>query len=615
MRVRKRGFTLIEALVALGLLLGGVYAVLRIFPLGLGTVGYARNVQVATRLAEQEVERLLAKPANLPSRIVATDGAGTVLPYDPNDLIYAAAPYSAGQASVSNGSDAVTGSGTQWLAAVGSVLPGCFFRVSGSSDWYVVTTVQDDTHLTLDHPYAGSSGTVNYRVERPSWEPDAIFLPRTIVGETIEVPRQPPAGGAFQVPKHILAFGPILPMGSAPAVVYSTRYYPVDAPGLLATGEDHFQYVIDDSTGVLTFDSVPYARSFKVDYSWVNKGAASPSTQSTLNELFTLPANQTTYTLAQIQGPSQQVVADSERIYRTFTYNPSGTPGRGEFSMTQVGRLLGVVQFSPDDALNTVMIDYRVSDWQITHEDKQVGADGVVRLAVAPLRSAAYRSPPRESQAFYVDWPNQHDIVAVDLDSGDALYGDSTVQAFGTPDAAGYVGTFLVNYKGGLLQLSQGAVNRSGRTYRIYYRTVEDWGVRVAKAADHYYEAATPGASTDQTYTRSNATLTFPTSERGKSVVVDYTYQPSGAAASDPYRRVTGELHTIPTTGQTNPGVIQLDLPSGATVKGVGQVAGASLAATAVWANDRRRSTSKENISVGQKIVARRVETFAALNR
>jgi len=612
-----RGFTLLEALVALGLLMIGVYAVLRIFPLGLSTVAYTRNVQLAARLAEREVERLLAEPSNLPDRIIATDGVGTILNYDPDDFVYDAASYATGQATVTNGSAGVSGNGTQWLTAAGKALPGCLFEADGSGTWYVVLSVETDTQLTLDRPYAGSTGTVDYKIERPSWEPDGIFLPRSIVGETVEIPRLAPAAGLREVPKHILAFGPILPWSQAePAIVYSTRYRAIDDPGELSSGEDRFQYVIDDATGVLTFDSAPYERSFKVDYSWVERGAGSgeKTTRSRVGETFTLSASQTVYTLAEIVGPDQRVVSGSERIFRTFAYDASGTPSRGEFSMTALDRILGVVRFSADDALTTVMIDYRVADWQVMHQDRPVPAGGEVRLAVAPLRSADYRNEPREPVALYVDWPNSHDVVAVDLDSAEALYGAAGAQDFGTPDAAGYVGTFGVDYKNGLLQFNQGAADRTGRTYRIFYRAVENWGVRASRAAGRYYDLndLAAGAGSDQIFTRSAATLTFPLSERGKSVMVDYTYQPAGAGASDSYVRVSGELHTIPATGETDAGVIELDIGSGDTLVGVNRVVGASLTATAAWANNRRRSLAKNDVPLQEKVAVRRVETFGA---
>ena len=68
------------------------------------------------------------------------------------------AQYNEGTVTLTNGSAAVVGSGTNWTSA----LEGKTFKRRGENTPYTVQTVTDATHLTLTTNYAGASGSGIY---------------------------------------------------------------------------------------------------------------------------------------------------------------------------------------------------------------------------------------------------------------------------------------------------------------------------------------------------------------------------------------------------------------------------------------------------------------------
>lgn len=88
---RRRGASLIEVLVVLVVILIGVSAVVRIFPIGLGTLRQSENRTLASRLASQMMEQVKADEANLPAGVLYAfpTGNGMNIPaqeLDPDDL-------------------------------------------------------------------------------------------------------------------------------------------------------------------------------------------------------------------------------------------------------------------------------------------------------------------------------------------------------------------------------------------------------------------------------------------------------------------------------------------------------------------------------------------------
>lgn len=65
--------------------------------------------------------------------------------------------YQTGTVAVTNGNNAVVGTGTKWLTDSNPVVVGDEFVVLGTNAFYQVASVVDDTHLTLTTPYTTSA--------------------------------------------------------------------------------------------------------------------------------------------------------------------------------------------------------------------------------------------------------------------------------------------------------------------------------------------------------------------------------------------------------------------------------------------------------------------------
>lgn len=76
--------------------------------------------------------------------------------YQPQDVDLTKSDYKTGTATVSNGSTAVTGTGTSWTQAAHGNMQ---FTVTDGSDgnWYDIATVNSTTSITLKTPYVGPS--------------------------------------------------------------------------------------------------------------------------------------------------------------------------------------------------------------------------------------------------------------------------------------------------------------------------------------------------------------------------------------------------------------------------------------------------------------------------
>lgn len=147
--------------------------------------------------------------------------------------------YRAGTATVTSGSANVIGSTTGWVA--GGVALGDVFTADNVT-LYEIIGLADDTHLTLDRPYAGSSGTGSYAIIRNLSPPGAAMMTSVVAltgaVESLVASSAPNLGlaAAFAVtPQAVPGLGVqvasgILQVAGAPTVIAAQSLAVASAP-------------------------------------------------------------------------------------------------------------------------------------------------------------------------------------------------------------------------------------------------------------------------------------------------------------------------------------------------------------------------------------------------
>jgi len=599
---RDRGFTLVEVLVALVILLVGAYVALRIFPAGFAAIERARLESQAARLADAEIQRWQLAAGSLPEAIVWADSSSGSLIYNTN---------------------------------------------------------YDPTDLTPNE------ANPNWQPDSAYW-PRTIIGEVLPVGDVADPDtgaiRVPLCRLRFGPLEHLYdSPGP----GDYPLFIYTTEYERVDRADFLSDDKDWGRYCIDYDAAAISFDYAEYPRQFRVEFTYLappgpgargqrryemwqttqlvqvaagedTKAAPTslwPGTQAItasptgavrssnvvtittaadhgfaagekvriagvtsvggtdFNGIFVIATvpTPTTLTYAQVdlddsggEGTASPLPADfegvvpvSERVHQAFIRDTVGsvTWGPGHFDLAgDIGDPDSAILFHASDAGRTVNVDYRVRDWQILLEERAPDDSLRIQLAISPLKTAAYVNRPRQPVRNRIIPGDGAVVIILDTEDGSRL-ADSD---------------FTVNYETGLIAL--GGAAQAGKTYRIYYRAEQDWTIQPVKAAADYGiivgDTAQPGYRfavwREPTSPRE---LEFGRSEVAKSVVANYYVYTNPATQSDP-RLIVGEMHQVARSGDR--GVVQLAHdPAWGDIR----VRGASMRARVMWAG-RGRTTA-----------------------
>ena len=654
---RRSGFTLVELLVTLVVLLIGIYGMLRIFPRGYSAIEVGQQRTTAAQLAEAEIARWKLHPESLPDAIVATD-------YDGN-LIGATI---AGNAETLK-SLFVYGEMAGLMPGVTSyqsvTLPMGEVQVA-NLDYFARTLIYDPLDLTPSQFDAAQAAMLPSEPARPNtlhpnWEPNSLYLPRTVIGERIDIRRL--GRTTLGVPFYLLSHAPLDPLRleddpNAPGEDRSLRVYvdvyDAEAWEYLPAGAlGSRQFTVDQASGTMSFGptaSPPMeVRQFKVDYTdpttfqrvlgvTVTVGAGAVQGSPSLPAGVDPDTVQVHERLQQVSNPLLLQVTDETARRNIFYVNPETTiSGRIEFPL--------VLQVDPRPGdIAMVKVDYRVYDWGILAFEVEVPADGIVRLPVGRIKGPAYMNPPRQPRPQevargikrYFDWQGDDDgrassdpttwayVVAVDRQSGQIL---TDYEGTGWPPNKYERRTrFLVNYQDAFLRFNfdprdqniygydpnVDVANRSGRTYRIFCRAESDWAVQLMVTARRFGRSATGlpggqpvgaeggGSAVLLTYAwRSDVArrrqLYFPLSEAGQAVAVDYYYRDQ---TTGDLILVEGEVHTVGRPNVTELGQWVCPLSEQLAHEpyewGPVGVRGISVRARAVWVSPGRAVTVQD---------------------
>ncbi len=566
------GGSLVEVLVALAVLLIGIFGIARLFPQGFGSLRYTERLTNATSLAQKNEEFLRARAQNLPDAIVALlPGTNLIDPNLDPRLVFHESPY--------------TGPG----------LP---------------------PNSIADPRYSGPN----------RW--------RRVLGEVVRIP--PPTttspyfpGGAVSL--HNLTFSPIysaaaIPGSSIGIAVYSATpqrrivvsTLPQDNDDVLPLTADQNSYGINYDIHRLYFAAVPQAnadpafqgdRTFKLEYTYLqlDPGGNVVRATSVPDLILTIPWKEQVAGRAWNEfdlpppvdlpaGFGWKIELGSDFLYRAFRDTTGAvTPfsSTDPYEYRVLNSLLGVVGFNPLGANIpqphsagrgiVAKIDYDVDDWHILHEDLIVPTepDPVIRLAAGPVKKIGdpedilnlivdvggnvqnHTTEYRGLVRGYAGRPSSTDLTT------DVIVADMTEGVLMTnADLDGVNGK--LNYQNGTIRFNPTvqwrapgsgaqlpAESIAGKHIRVYYRSRADWGMSVEKPHSNYLRESVALANMDhREYMQgSGGFLFFPITDGGKSVLVDYSWQQfacepdpanPGSFVTVPVERTeVGELHRI----------------------------------------------------------------------
>jgi Tfp pilus assembly protein PilV len=586
----KRGTTLVEILVVMVVMLVGIFTVIQLFPTGFRVVRAAESQTVATRLAQQELERWKSMASNLPAGIVPVDEDGNVLNgQEPGPPFEAYARDANGDLKVSNGRyERGNALNNRQVISESTLIPmGSHFStgmgaVYGSRYTLAFSPIEAKRVNGVLKTPTIKSGDLRRRQADSGYDPPYLRAGEYAIDYEVSEGQDYPQQYVFHV-----AF-PRDP-GVAKRVYYISFSYwydgdgdPDTAPELLSVVD---KPVVRNGQQYITGD----------DSDWVEvpiRGVGSSASESVEMEEAT------------------------DTCARGFVEQPGDwTPDPYEFKLADP--IVGVLAFNPvgqgkrEHTARGVRpiearISYLISDPRIIREDRVVpsprrGATDIpVKLALRfilnvgdPTDDLKPGNPPEE-QNYQGLIPGSVSLpmLVIDLASGWRVDLPSDRIDFKAGVISLPLQANIVDYSTNNTE----TVSLAGRHLRFFYRADGDWTVQCHKAYTVYTRDYTAGDLDYRSYrilpsasTPSGLSnrLRFAACEGLKTVVVDYPYIGSDGVE----HKVVGEAHKIEKTLTGSPiWFVDLKVPPGAYIPRYGRVVvvGASFTARVLWRDGKR---------------------------
>jgi prepilin-type N-terminal cleavage/methylation domain-containing protein len=523
-----RGFSLIEVLTVMVIILIGIMSVIRLFPGGFLINRKTEELTIATRLAKLEMERMKIGAANLPRAIV---------PVSP----------------VANGASPL------------------------GYSYIVAQDVSPEDIGTVD---AGPFGIDPYYLS------GANRSGRRIIGETVRIPVPSPIANNQRGAVYMLANGPFYDvqwMGSADSIFVSGA--PMNRSIQDSNNPDtpivngRSSYAIDYDDKRIAFTPEPrYARSFLLTYSYYD---TANQTQTVLDEAVTVAAGQSGWIPIPVPNGSA-IVPESDIVARKFVRlqltdqwafeRDSTVEDPYEFKVLSqpIGGFanVGVLAFSPvgreytersggDSEPLTARIDYDVLDWHIIKEDRPLpGAPPFdVRLSLKQVKKTGdfeADNTPYTGLIRKGTTPTA-DVLAYDVASGQLI----------PETGANNVRNYTIDYREGIIHFSDTiGMQFASSTVRFFYKATGDWSLQIQKAVDTYrkHTAAFAGddanAALGEYYLGGGAAggvpsrMYFPVTEAGKTVIIREIFSRNVGGGTGQLDRAKNETFRI----NDNPG-------------------------------------------------------------
>ena len=591
MRRNIKGTSLVEVLVVMVVLLVGIMTVIQMFPTGFGVVRAAESRTIATKLAQQEIERWKSMSANLPTGILPIDADGNVL-----NGQYPGSPFAA---FTGNSEPYARGNvlNIRWVREETTPIPApVYFTTGTGSDFgsrYTLAFSPIDVYTEDDGDLNGlsvKSGPLK-RIVSPS-----MILPALKQGQY--------------------------------AVYYGNE-------------ADKFYVAFpQDSTGV--------KRVYYISYSYWAEGPEGKVLMSELNqrvpETDLLDGPDISWQEVKIDPPSSYdaigVEPNTDTCARGFILVTSGNWSADPYEFKLADPILGVLAFNPNaqrlyeyTSLGKrpieAHIDYRIYDPRIIREDKVVpdasdSAESIpIKLALRFILDAGDPNtiddgdptdnpdePTFEGLVRGIDGKPQLGVET--KDAGDLIIPFSmmivdlkTGFRVGVPNPSNSseegIPIDSIDYKTGVVNLPlsgclmdyenkiQATVDLRGRQLRFFYRADGDWSVQCQKAYSNYSRVYDDDLIDYCHYRLVDGNrLLFAPCDAEKTVSIDYTYIALNPKSEMPdgtgEHRVVGQSCQISDTDDGN-GYYYVDIPVPVSSYEIKRIAviGTSFKARVIW--------------------------------
>jgi type II secretory pathway pseudopilin PulG len=541
----ERGASLIEVLVILVILLIGLGTVIRIFPIGLGTLRTTETRTLAVQLANQQAEQLKADAENLPQGVLlayfdangdrifdATEDADSLAPYTPNNTIAANAAVNPYYTDVNKyrfidgevvkvPPPVITddfGAASIYVAKFGPI-----FMSDSAGESSQVDAVNDNKYLRvysapfqeIAAPYRSNGtganppdnsgqannylrGSQSYLLDPDDSEDDDgsgvahVLLPPTRTEKVYLISYSYDAG--------------------------SGDYRTVDKvpfPNIVGTTGNRWEPIVLNGTPIpVVPGSVRVYRLFER----VTIGAG------TINWV---PEN-----------PNAAALTYEPYQYALLEGNLAPSANLGRIAFHPSGASYGQRNASGQQAF-TAYVDYSVLDWHILREDREVpssvaGRNGEITVRTT-LGNWKREGDPNPGNTIYNGMfsvnTSTPDVVVIDLQTGRRLIeGDYT-----TPSPPEDVDYWINKEDNGSYRSGSVIINSKrvpgGSQIRILYKAQGDWAVSFQKAYSRYKAVATaypatdnPGSFTTGNGANDNTRAYFNRSEYNKSFLAQFRY-------------------------------------------------------------------------------------------
>ena len=636
---RLSGFSLIEVLVALVILVIGIFSILRLFPGGFLTILRTSEFSQAQALSQQQLDSQ-KQSLSVADSIVAVDPTDfskiltDIVPDELFDNSVTSAAANAGRYTdpyfVSN------------INHFNRVL-GETFKITASSkvNQSYINQIGADTQVGSAHLLEFGPVVNEFGTDGDGNPTDSLI----VRGSPLQRTEQSMSSGglnnsnaypnlssqtqyAIDYDKHAIAFLPRVGTKSR-KFVFAYSYW-VNNAGIIK------------EVSVLPNTTVPKATTILVPDVAAVSGVAPPPVWQNIFDLtngVTMPSD---YTDALGFKKGSDDVSRKFKLTSSLPFTDTGAntdfdandPYEYAWNSPQYGANgnVGALIFNPAAANVTTItstgvqgliarVDYTIFDSHIIHEDRQIPASAPYDIRLS-LQNILQNGRIGDNSSIYDSMTVFNGLFRLPGNSPDIILFDVSRGKEAANLTAG-VGMLTLEDRSGILHLDQKYVemnNLQNITVRVYYRSEKEWGMQLLKANSRYVTADVPGniqydsyyvggsdAGNDGLPTR----IYFPLCEAGKTVVVSEYYVLDSPGVVKRYTNESFRINNEPGLFETIGGktVTWIDFSTkhpgsrfDATTNGraVGDIRGGSVRSRVIWKDSSRWRKSDTELLITQ---------------